>query len=153
MRITCVLVVLDCALGSFYQRIIIDQILLFTQSQLFGKATFWNSSVLVVKSCAIYFEQTSGHVPLKLKQTSTWMTCMKQQPRILFCKIYCSWKQKPRPLLGTHRYPVFIYLLILRISTPIEVLNLWTKHGISKWSSFFSFRFYILAFRICSEPK
>ena len=42
---------------------------------------------------------------------------MKQQPRILYCDIYCPWKQMPPALLGTYRHPAFIYVLIFRIST------------------------------------
>ena len=45
------------------------------------------------------------------------MTCTKQQPGILYCDIYSPWKQRPPPLFGTYRYPVFIYVLILTVST------------------------------------
>ena len=122
--------------------------MLFTQSQLFGNAPFWNSCVLVVTHCAIYFKQTSGNVPSKLKQTPTWMTCTKQQPSILYCDIYSSWKQRPTPLSGTHWYPV-ICGLILIVST-----SHWSISKKTYLKNFFlSFRSHLLAFRIGSEPK
>ena len=103
-------------MSTFFQGIIVDQLLLFTQSQLFGNAPFWNSCVLVVTHCVIYFEQTSGNVPSKLKQTPTWMTWTKQQSSILYSDIYSSSKHRPPPLSGTQWYPV-ICVWILTVST------------------------------------
>ena len=45
------------------------------------------------------------------------MTCTKHQPGILYYDICSPWKHRPLPLFGTYRYPVFIYILILTVST------------------------------------
>ena len=45
------------------------------------------------------------------------MTCTKQQPGILYCDIYFPWKHRPPLLFGTYRYPVFIYVFILTVTT------------------------------------
>ena len=146
MQIIWVFGILDCAVGSFFQKILVDQMLLFTQYQLFRKAPFWNNCVLVVKRCAIFFEQTSGLVPFKLKQTPTWITCTKKLPRILHCDIYCSWKQVPPAFLVTHRYPVFIYVLVWRISTSYWSIKFLYKirHICKNFFLFFSILYFSL---------